>query len=124
MADLANRIIKAVEASATKMEAKARSRHKFNTITGAVDRSIKAEVELSPNFVTLSFFLDTSVSGIILPSGYNRAWMLNDGWRGGYSRGIISPSAITVGGSGGFKGDDFMGVTWVEEFARVMILWV
>ena len=112
------RIVKAVETSGEKMVASARSRHKFNTITGAVDKSIKADVELTASFITLTFYLDTSVGGIILPSGYNRAWLLNDGWRGGYRRGLISPTANTVGGKAGsgWKGDDFMGRTWRTQY--------
>ncbi len=115
------RIVKYTENSADKMQKSARSRHKFNTITGATDKSIKAEVTLIKEYITLMFWLDTSVSGIILPSGYNKAWLLNDGWRGGYRRGLISPSAITVGGERGtgWQGDDFMGKTWVEEYKKL-----
>ena len=118
VASTKKRIIKAVEDSSEKMVTSARSRHKFNTITGAVDESIKADVELTASYITLTFYLDTSVSGIMLPSGYNRAWLLNDGTRGNYRRGLISPSAVTVGGKTGtgWKGDDFMGRTWRTQY--------
>jgi hypothetical protein len=118
IASTKKRLVNAVERSADKMEESARSRHKFNTDTGAVDESIKAEVELTPSYITLTFFLDTSVSGIMLPSGYNKAWLLNDGWMGKYRRGLISPYAETVGGSrkSGYLGDDFMGRTWRIQY--------
>ena len=112
------KIISAFDSSSKKMVKSARDRHKFKTKTGAVDESIKADVELTAKFITLTFYLDTSVSGIILPSGYNRSWILNDGTRGNYRRGLISPSAVTVGGrkGSGYKGDDFMGRTWRTQY--------
>jgi len=102
IASTKKRIIKAVEASAVKMVESARSRHKFNTITGAVDESIKADVELTASYITLTFYLDTSVSGIMLP----------------YRRGLISPHAKTIGGkkSSGYLGGDFMGRTWKTQY--------
>lgn len=111
-------IIKAVDSSGKKMVDSARSRHKFNTITGAVDKSITADVTVEKYRVTLLFYIDTSVSGIILPSGYNKGWLLNDGWLEKYRRGLISPTAITVGGkkNSGYKGDDFMGRTWRTQY--------
>ncbi len=121
IASTKKKIIKDVNTSAEKMQSSARSRHKFKKKTGATDKSIKADVTLTKEYISLMFWLDTSVSGIMLPSGYNKAWILNDGTRGNYKRGIISPSAVTVGGASGtgWKGDDFMGKTWVEEYKKL-----
>ncbi len=81
-------------------------------------KGIKADVTITNTEASLVFWIDPSVEGGMLDSGYNRLWLRNDGTYGNYRRGIISPSAITVGGKKGtgYKGRDFMGRTWRTQY--------
>lgn len=110
-------VVKTLTKAQSTMPAHARSRHKFNSITGEVDRSIKATIETSGGFVTFTFFMEK----VPTSSGYNRGWILNDGTYGSYKRGKISPTARTVGGKRGtgIKHDDFMGNAW-EQNSKVL----
>lgn len=112
-------IPKALDRGGKKMVSIARDTHLFNKITGAVDRSIKHEVDVVPReYASLTFFIDPS--GVKTKSGYNRSWILNDGTRGNYRRGRISPTARTVGGKvgTGIRHDDFMGRAWGRQLPK------
>ncbi len=84
---------------------------------------IKADVTITDTEASLVFWIDPSVEGGFLDNKggglkYNRLWLRNDGTYGNYRRGIISPSAVTVGGKKGtgYKGKDFMGRTWRTQY--------
>jgi len=111
-------VVKAMNSAQKSMPAHARSHHKFNSKTGRTDRAIKAAVELKGNLATFTFWGEP----VIVSSGYNNLWMQNDGTRGNYKRGSISPTARTVGGKRGtgIRHDDFMGNAWNSQ-SRIMI---
>jgi hypothetical protein len=106
-------IVKSMKDRSNKMVDHARKNHKFKTITGKADASIKNLVEYNPSnkSATMTFYIDPSS---VMVGGYNRTWMLNDGTYGSYKKGSISPTARTVGGAPGtgIKHDDFMGNAW------------
>jgi hypothetical protein len=114
------KIATAMNSSAKKMIESANSRNggfKGSEIDLA-KRGIKADVTITETEASLVFWIDPSVTGGMLSSGYNRLWLRNDGTYGNYRRGIISPSAITVGGKKGtgYKSRDFMGRTWRTQY--------
>lgn len=111
-------VLKAMHVAEKTMPAHAKSHHKFNSKSGRTDRGIKASVELRGGVATFTFWGEP----VIVSSGYNNLWMQNDGTRGNYKRGSISPSARTVGGKRGtgIRHDDFMGNAWNIN-SRIMI---
>ncbi len=119
------RIKTALESSAKKMVESANNRNGgFNGSEKEIaKRGIKADVTITENEASLVFWIDPSVEGGFLDNKggglkYNRLWLRNDGTYGNYRRGIISPSAVTVGGKKGtgYKGRDFMGRTWQTQY--------
>ena len=112
------KLITAFESSAEKMETSARNRNKNSFTSKKYDEAIKADVERKGDTLSLTFYIDTAFKGIILESDYNLLWLHNDGTYGNYRRGIISPSAVTVGGKKGtgLLGADFMGRTWRTQY--------
>ncbi len=119
------RIKTAFESSAKKMIKSANDRNGgFNGSEKEIaKRGIKADVTITDTEASLVFWIDPSVEGGFLDNKggglkYNRLWLRNDGTHGNYRRGIISPSAVTVGGKKGtgYKGRDFMGRTWQTQY--------
>lgn len=114
-------IPKMLETGGRNMVKVARDTHIFNRVTGKADRSIKSEVDVVPKeSASLTFFIDPS--GVKTRTGYNRTWILNDGTRGNYRRGKISPTAQTVGGKAGtgIRHDDFIGRAWERQFPKTI----
>ena len=107
-------IVKYVSNAEKSMVENARTQHKFTTITGEVDNSISAVTKVKGNILSFTFFMKP----VVMSSGYNKSWILNDGTYGNYKRGAISPSAVTVGGKRGtgIKSDDFMGRSWNKNY--------
>ena len=109
-------IVKTVNKSAETMVKRAKN-HRFNTKTGDTDRAIKGDVMYKKgDEISLHFYIDPDSKGMKLKRGYNKGWLLNDGWGAhGYKRGAISPAATSKGQERSFRGGDFMGKAFVPE---------
>jgi len=96
-----------------------RANHRYNRRTGALDESIKSEVEHVPGeYVSLRFFIDPD--RVTTEKGWNYGWIQNDGSSDGYRQGAISPpSSPKNRDRRGIAHDDFMGRQWQRHFPKL-----
>jgi hypothetical protein len=109
---------KALKDGGESMVKSAKTSHRFLNRTGKAEDSIKSEVERGDDTLSMTFYIDPEK--VTTDTGWNYAWIQNDGSRGRYRRGRISPTAMSVGGGGGVRHDDYMGKAWDNHAKKIM----
>jgi len=125
--------VKVLQTYGPKIEIEAKGNHRFNKTskaaikrrtspdrnayrpTGNTERSIQAQINVRR--MQLKFWINPDI--VTTADGYNIGWIQNDGSKGHYKKGKISPLASSSGGRGGVPHDDFMGKAWTKYLPRM-----